>query len=89
MASSKLSDEVELLSVIRATDMEHLLFHSVSAEPICTLPTSSPELAAVGHVWVKGSTGQHQADLTLLGPRMPVPIARVVAGFTCCSPQPG
>src|ERR671929_1170848 len=50
MASSKLSDEVELISVIRATDMEHLLFHSVSAEPMCTLPTSSPELAAVGHV---------------------------------------
>ena len=38
---------------------------------------------------VKGSVYRHWAALTLSRTHKPVPIARVVAGFTCCSPQPG
>jgi hypothetical protein len=39
--------------------------------------------------WVKGSAEHHQADLMMAGTRKAVPIARVVAGFTSCSPQSG
>jgi hypothetical protein len=38
---------------------------------------------------VKGSVYRHWAALTLSRTHKPVPIARVVAGFTSCSPQPG
>jgi hypothetical protein len=38
---------------------------------------------------VKGSVYRHWATLTLSRTYQPVPIARVVAGFTSCSPQSG
>jgi len=39
--------------------------------------------------WVRGSPYHHGADLTTVGQRKALPMATVVAGFTCCSPQSG
>ena len=39
--------------------------------------------------WVQGSPYHHGADLSTLGTRKALPMATVVAGFTCCSPQSG